>query len=91
MRRADGVDPNGLECGNPPLHGPRGRAEPKPVVILMQADALELVVLAIDVQPGRAVVRQAPDPERGDVIVHRGAADLDVGHELIHVRRFGGP
>ena len=89
--RADGVHSDLLELGNPPLHGPRRRAEPEPVVVLMQADAFELVILAIDVQPRRAVVHQTPDPERGDVIVDRLAAHLDVGQQLIHVGSIGGP
>jgi len=79
---ADGVHPVGLELRDPPLHGPRRRSEPEPVVVLMQAHAFHLRVRAIDIQASRGVVHQAPDPERRDVVVKRGAADLYVGQKL---------
>ena len=52
----------------------------------MQTDALELHALAIEIHAGCAVESEAPDPKRGDVIVYRGAADLDIGQKRMHVR-----
>jgi len=69
---ADGVHPVGLELRDPPLHGPRRRSEPEPVVVLMQAHAFHLRVRAIDIQASRGVVHQLRIPKGVDVVVKRG-------------------
>ena len=60
-------------------------------VILMIACALDLDILAVQIEPGVCIKAQGTDTEAGLVVIGRRAVSLYFSHQKIHVALFQRP
>ena len=88
---ADGVAAHRAERFQAALPDPLGHGRAHATAVVMQADAVELHVLAVDQAALVGVETHLPDPQRRVVLVQDAVLILERGSQAVQVGRIDGP